>query len=104
MQERGRAFFVHRPRKIDELKVPHPIEKETDYLVVKRLILTPAEYKNFVTDMLVEREFLEKNAALLKERQDIVECLLVQIKGELDGILVVPNAGGFVKLAAYFEG
>lgn len=89
------AFFVEHPRKIDELIKPHDIRDEKQFEVVKQIVLSHMDYENFVTDMLVQRDYLEKNAALCGGGED-VRCLLVTVSDGEIGVLVVPDYQGFV--------
>lgn len=102
MSENGVAFFIEEPRIAAELLVPHLIEQEQDYEIVKTITLPKIDYENFITDMIADRWFLEENAHLCSSSPTI-RCLLVRQRGQSDGILVVPN-GADVGLAAYRAG
>lgn len=97
------AFFVEHPRKIDELIKPHDIRDEKQFEVVKLIVLSHMDYENFVTDMLVQRDYLEKNAALCRGGGEEVRCLLVTVSGCETGVLVVPDSRGFVVKAGYWK-
>ena len=94
------AYFVRMPRTINDLMRPHPVEYERRYEVAKEIILEQIEYENFVTDMLVDRCFIEDNEKLCSE-SGIFKCLFVHIRGRNDGVLVIPEEKCFVKYAAY---
>lgn len=98
MSNHGFAFFVNRPRRIEELLCPHPIEQEQEYEVVKTIRLPKIDYENFATDMLVDRQFLEDNAALCS-KGEIIRCLKITRRGSSESILVVP-AQAWVDIAA----
>ena len=49
------------------------------------------DYENFATDMTVERQFIEDNAALCEDG-DIKKCLFVYMRGGHSGIMVVPDS------------
>ena len=89
MSEHGYAFFVKRPRRIDELMCPHPIELEREFKVVKTIMLPTIDFENFVTDMVADRQFLGENANLCTS-VDPIACLLVKSRHSTEGILVVP--------------
>ena len=97
----GYAFFVERPRRIDDLLQPHPVEAEAQFEVVKTIRLSKIDYENFITDMVADRAFLEENAHLCRKDGTAVLCLLVKPREGEDGILVVPD-GAWVDLAAVF--
>ncbi len=92
------ANFVSRPRNVEELKHP-AVSFLLPYNVVLTISLRKIDFQNFVTDMLVDRAFLENNVGLCRKKipQD---CILVVCRGYSWGILVVPEAGGFVGMAA----
>ena len=94
------AYFVQNPRRIEELRVPHLVTSEKHFEIVRTVTLGRIDYENFITDMLVERQFIEDNAAACR-RGDIWKCLLVRQKGKPGGILVMPEKDGFVGYAAY---
>ena len=62
--EYGKAFFVSKPRTIDELYQPHMLSDERAYAVEKVICLNKTDYENFTSDMLADRQFLEDNALL----------------------------------------
>ena len=97
----GYAFFVERPRRIDDLLQPHPVEAEKQFEVVKTNNLSKIDYENFITDMVADRAFLEKNAHLCRKDGTVVLCLHVKPREGEDGIIVVPG-GAWVDLAAVF--
>lgn len=93
------AYFVKRPRVIQDLAAPHPLEAEREYEVASRVALAGIDYENFVTDMLAYRDFIGENAALCGEGE-VMRCMLVQRRGQDGGVLVVPERGSFVGWAA----
>ena len=58
------------------------------------------DYKNFVTDLLADRQFLSDHGSRCR-RGEVWSCLLVRPRGKEDGILVMPKDGCFVGWAAY---
>ena len=103
METRDFAYFVERPRTIEDLLQPHLFEKEQEYRIVKTIELGKMDYENFITDMLADRQFIEDNATLCS-RGDVWQCLLVRQRGCSDGILVMPEGGCYVGWAARFPG
>ena len=93
------AYFVKRPRVIQDLAAPHPLEAEREYEVASRVAPAGIDYENFVTDMLADRDFIGENAALCGEGE-VMRCMLVQRRGQDGGVLVVPERGSFVGWAA----
>ena len=100
MSETSFAFFVERPRCIDELICPHPIEQERKYEVVKTVRLAKIDYQNFITDMVADRQFLEDNAGLCSRNGAAIRCLRVTCRGSDESVLVVPQ-GAWVDIAAW---
>ena len=103
MKRTGQAIFVAHPRTVDDLTVPHPIGRARPFEIVKTVTLSKIDYENFVTDMLADRQFIEDYSALCTQSK-AVKCLFVRQRGRSDGVLVAPERGCFVGLAAYFGG
>lgn len=103
METRDFAYFVERPRTIEDLLQPHLFEKEQEYRIAKTIELGKIDYENFITDMLVDRQFIEDSVALCSQG-GIWKCLLIRQRGCSDGVLVMPENGCFVGWAARFPG
>ena len=103
MERTDFAYFVEGPRIIEDLKVPHPIEQETQYEIAKTVKLAKIDYENFITDMIADRQFIEDNASLCS-RGEIWRCILVQQRGRSNGVLVMPATDCYVGWAAYYCG
>ena len=99
METRDFAYFVERPRIIEDLIQPHLFEQEREYQIVKTIELGKMDYENFITDMLADRQFIEDNAGLCSQG-GVWQCLLIRQRGCSDGILVMPENGCFVGWAA----
>ena len=99
----GYAYFVERPRRIEDLMVPHLIELERPYRIVTEIQLPAIDYENFITDMLADRQFIEDHGRRCK-KGEVWDCLLVRRRGQPDGVLVMPKAECFVGWAAYYCG
>ena len=100
MKEHGSAFFVKRPRTIDDLHMPHLKEQERPYEVIKVIRLGAMDYENFITDLLADRPFIEECSNLC-EQEEIWKCMLVCQRGQRDGVLVMPERDRFVGWAGY---
>ncbi len=100
MEKTGFAYFVEGPRIIEDLKAPHPIEREQRYEIIKSVKLARIDYENFTTDMIADRQFIEDNAVLCSQGE-VWRCILVQQRGRTDGVLVMPADGSYVGWAAY---
>lgn len=103
MTTNNRAFFVRRPRVLSDLFTPHLIEYRSPYSVKKRINLRSIDYENLITDMLVEREYIEESAELCANSSEIIDCLLISQIDCTDGILIVPGKNGHVRSAAFLE-
>ena len=103
METRDFAYFVERPRTIEDLLQPHLFEKKQEYRIVKTIELGKMDYENFIMDMLADRQFIEDNAGLCS-RGEVWQCFLIRQRGCSDGVLVMPENGCFVGWAAYFLG
>ncbi len=98
----GRAYFRKYPSRIENLQRLHLLTDRIPYTIVKVVVLLRIDYENFITDMTVERDFLEKSAPLCSARQDgVLPCVLVRQRNRKDGVLVLPDHEGFVIWAAY---
>ena len=91
------AYFIRRPRRIEELW-DFGIGMLRPYRIVSSLRLGGMDYENFVTDLLADRAFLEGIPGC-GEDGSILCCLRVSCPGRVD-ILVVPDGTGHVALAA----
>ena len=102
MEKKGMAYFVRDPCRIEDLRVLHLAEKERPFEIVKTVKLARIDYKNFITDLVADRQFIEDNAALCS-RGEVWRCLLVQQRGHMDGVLVMPEDGCYVGWAANYS-
>ena len=102
MEYTGFAYFVEQPRRLEDPMTPHLVEKERPYRIVTEIQLPAIDYENFVTDMLVDRQFIEDHSRRSKQGE-VWSCLLVRRRGKTDGVLVMPEASCFVGWAAYYS-
>ena len=97
----GYAYFVERPRGIEDLMAPHLIERERPYRSVTEIQLPTIGYENFITDILADRQFIEDHGRRCK-KGEVWDCLLIRRRGQSNGVLVMPKEGCFVGWAAYY--
>lgn len=98
----GFAYFVHFPARLEDLRRPFPYGDQVPYSVAATVTLAGIDYENFVTDLRVDRRFLEANAHHCRiDRDGVRHCLLVRRRGRSDGVLVLAGKGGYVLWAAY---
>ena len=100
MRDGGFAYFVRLPRTLDDLMVPHPLNRERVFDVAAVVTLEAIDYENFITDMLADRQFIEDHAEVCYKGETWA-CILVQQAGRNDGILVMPEDRCYVGWAAY---
>lgn len=98
------AFFVSMPFRIGDLQHPHLANKRKPYVIEKTVVLGKIDYENFITDLCVDRQYIEDNVHLCQIHDGIWHCLLIQRRGERDGVLVMSEGCGFPKWAAYYSG
>lgn len=91
------AYFVDRPRTIEDLSRRNPNGELREYRIVKTICLRKIDFENFATDLLADRQFIEDNAALCVEDGD---CILVTSRAHKNELLVIPCRGRFVQSAA----
>ena len=99
MRDNGTAYFVQYPRIMEELNIIHSLDWEKPYQVVKEIYLQAIDFENFVTDMTVDRQFIEDNASLCEDGE-VKKCLMVRGRDPRIGILVIPDAERYVGWAA----
>lgn len=98
------AFFLENTPSIHNLKRPHLLDEERFYTIEKTIILPKIEYENFIEDFYVERWFIEEFENCCKiDDEGIWHCLLVQQKGEEDGVLVMSDGYEYPKWVAYIN-
>ena len=91
-----KAYFIFRPRTTADLTLKNPAGKWMEYRIMKTICLDAIDYKNFATDLLVDRQFIEDHFALCSEPCD---CLLITGKHREVELLVIPWHGCFVRYA-----
>ena len=55
------AYFVLLPFRLEDLTCPHRVDKRNPYVIEKTIQLAKIDYENFITDLCVERWFIEEN-------------------------------------------
>lgn len=96
----GSAIFTEQPRRIEDLKSEDRLRAVRKYSVVKIVDLSLIDFENFITDMMVERDYLEEFAPLCDTPE---KCILIKSSAAEESILVVPTSDGYVKMAALLE-
>ena len=91
------AYFLRRPRRIEELRAEEDGQRRP-YRIVKTVCLGGMDYENFVTDLLADRAFLEDFPGSGQDGP-LVRCLCVSCKGR-GSVLVLPDGTGHVAQAA----
>ena len=96
------AYFVRLPFRLEDLKRPHSLSDEKPYIVEKTIILAAIDYENFVTDLCVDRGFIENNTKLCRvDENGVWHCILVRQRSRADGVLVMSGGRDFSLWAAY---
>lgn len=103
MDNRNIAFFTERPRRYLDLFLPHFLSKEQEFIIAKRIYLSDIDYENFISDMLVEREYIENAAVCTAGSDGAYRCIFIGTRTSSRGVLVVPDSEGRVIKAAFFE-
>ncbi|GEM_PF-1910812 len=94
------AIFVHRPRRIEELTDSGDAGKRKAYQVIRTVELTVIDFENFITDLLVEREFL--TGCGQGTVGSVLPCVLVQCRRFPFGVLTAAR-DGWVEWAAVLD-
>ena len=102
MNNTGYAYFIQHPRMVDDLIALHDVADEQPYEIVKTVRLQAIDFENFITDMTVERQFIEDSAALC-DGEEVKKCLLICGRDPAFGILVIPEAKCYAGWAAYIR-
>lgn len=103
MNPHGTAFFVDDPRSWEDLLRPHLIEQEKPFEIARTITLKCIDFENFITDMLVSRDYLEDPDGRCSRAQ-VWRCFFVHQRGHTEGVLVVPDREGFADWAAWLPG
>jgi hypothetical protein len=75
------AFFVKQPFQIEDLRCPHFLEQRQPYVIEKTIDLARIDYENLITDLTVDRWFIEENKRLCRIDDDGVwHCLLASAR------------------------
>lgn len=98
----GTAYFVQHPRIVNDLIILHDVMDEKPYEIVKEIRLQAIDFENFITDLTVDRQYIEDYASLCDDGE-IKKCLLIRSRDPEYGILVLPEARSYVGWAAYIR-
>jgi len=102
METNGTAYFVEHPSRINDLLVIHALDHEAPYEIVKDIYLSAIDYENFIADMTVDRDYIERYADLCTDGE-IKKCLFIHSRNVHSGVLVVPEDRCWVKYAALIQ-
>lgn len=100
MRNTSTAFFVDDHRSWEELLRPHLLEQESPFEIVRTIPLNRTDFENFITDMLVARDYLEDPDGRCSRAQ-VWQRFFVHQRGHTEGVLVMPDRDGFVEWAAW---
>ncbi|MBQ6431293.1 MAG: hypothetical protein IJJ99_05400 [Oscillospiraceae bacterium] len=92
-----KAYFVLRPRRIDEMQTAAEGEWRA-YQVVSTIRLRRIDYDNFAADLLADRAFLDNDSGCADDGR-ILRCMRVTCR-DRNTILVLPDGNGHVAMAA----
>jgi hypothetical protein len=96
------AFFVSMPFQFRDLLSLHLAGQRKPYVIEATVQLAKIDFENFITDLCVDRRFIEENTGLCRvDENGVWHCIFVHQKGRKDGVLVMPEGQGFPKWAAY---
>jgi hypothetical protein len=101
--DQGYAFFVNRAPRVEKLKRLHLLKKEVPFIVEKNITLRKEDYENFVSDLGVERQFIDDNKGLCRIEKGIYHSIFVRRWGKKDGILVMSDRSDRPLFAAYYD-
>ena len=103
--EHSRAFFVSMPFRIEDLRVIHLLSHRKPYVIVKTVELARIDYENLITDLCVDRRFIEKYKNLcMVDGNGVWHCIFAKQRDRTDGVLIMPDGRDFPKWAAYISG
>lgn len=87
------AYFIWNPYSITELKVNKKAGGVFNYIIERIEEISYQEYKKFSHHMLLEYDFILRNADIMHlDSSHVQHCILVTVSGAIDGILI-QNAG-----------
>lgn len=99
------VYFRENPRRISDLRLPHLLSKEVPYVIEHTIALPAIEYENFITDLGVERQFIQDyKASCYIDDQGLWHCILVRRRGIPGGVLVMSGGTDRPQHAAWLDG
>jgi len=88
---------------LSEIRRMDRVEYLRAFVIEKTIVLQKLDYVNFITDMTVERNYLQKYSPLCRiDACEVWHCLLIRRAGRHTGLLIMPNRGGFPCRVAIF--
>ena len=103
MEQKGSAYFVEKPRRLDDLVLPYAVTQKQRFEIVRTVVLSGIDYENFITDMRADRQFIENNASSCS-MGETWKCLFIRRCSLKNGVLVMPTGACFVGWAALWDG
>jgi hypothetical protein len=72
--------------------------------VIEKVVkLSKIDFENFITDLTVDRLYIEKYKGLCRiDSRGVWHCILVRRRGWQGGVLVMPDGADYPKYAAYY--
>jgi len=99
------AYFVKLPFRLADLLKPHFASDAKPYIIEKTVVLSAIDYKNFTTDLSVDRRFIEESSSLCYiDKKGVWHCIFVKCRSKTDGVLVMSCSKDFPLWAAYMRG
>lgn len=98
------AYFIRLPFRLEDLKRPHLVSNEKPYTIEKTVTLAAIDYENFITDLCVDRWFIEENRNLCcVDNNGVWRCIFVKQRNRPDGVLVMSGGKDYPLWAAYIS-
>jgi len=97
------ALFTRAPRLLSEIRFLETAENLKPFKIERTIVLSKKGFLNLVTDFTVEREYFKKYRPLCKiDDQGAWHCLLVELRGHSEGLLLMVDDLGIPSYAALF--
>jgi hypothetical protein len=88
---------------LSEISVLGKAENLVPFTIERTIVLSKKGFLNLVTDFTVEREYFQKYRPLCKiDDQGAWHCLLVELRGYSEGLLIMVDDFGIPRYAALF--
>ncbi len=94
------ANFIKNPSTINDLLHICLTKQLKKYSISKSIEIPQIDYDNFITDLCVDREYIEKNKSLCYIKNLTYHCLYIHPTNSNVGILVMCDNKNYPKFAA----